>query len=225
MGNLFGNLLDAVAVTVGSDAVNSDPVTQPEAPVKRARPSIKPLVVFVTPSYKNEPINNAMLGELGAMQTIAHMTDPQGQSVVDIARWIPNGPHDVEGRLVLIDPLAGTRNNAGLAEDIGQRELHVRTDIDRVIAVIVRFPCSEALFAQVQTVFCTYGRPQLIADFSNAGLYMDMKFGPSAKERAEYGGSSLTRPYSLEVLRQFDTVRVPTQKISDMIQRELRGAA
>jgi len=181
-----------------------------------------PLTVFITPNYANEPPNNAMIGELGTMQSIAHMRNPDGSQAMDIARWIPSGPNDTVGRLVKIDPLGGARSKDIEAKD--QEELHIRTDIDRVVAVIVRFPISEAQFSQIQTVFCTYGRPRLIADFSNAGLYMDMKYGPSARER-DFGVLANTRPYSLKVLTQFDVVRVPNQRIADMIQREVKGAA
>jgi hypothetical protein len=184
----------------------------------------QPLVVFVTPNYRDEPPSNAMLGELGAMQALAHLKNPDGSAAVEIARWIANGPTDLEGRLIAVDPLAGTRNNSELIDGQGRRQLHVRTDIERVVSVIVRFPVSDAQFAQIQTVFCTYGRPRLVADFSNAGLYMDMKLGPSSRERANFGGSAMTKPYSLKVLSQFDAVRVPNQRLADMIQRELEEA-
>jgi len=225
MGSIFGSLLDTVAGAVGSDEMTDKAHVDTAFHSRPTRKLPRPLIVFITPNYRDEPPNNAMLGELGAMQSIAHMQASDGSQAIDIARWIPSGPHDLEGRLILVDPLAGTRNNTELIDGEGQRELHIRTDIDRVVAVVVRFPISETQFAQINTVFCTYGRPQLIADFSNAGLYMDMKFGPSERERANYGATAITRPYSLEVLRQFDTVRVPTQKLADMIQRELRGAA
>lgn len=182
-----------------------------------------PLIVFVTPSYKDEPPSNAMIGEIGAMQAIARLRNPDGSQAIELARWIPRGPGDLEGRLVTIDPLHDF-NPRGV-RTTPPRELHVRTDIDRVVAVIVRFPIAEAQFAQIQTVFCTYGQPRLIADFSNAGLYVDMKLGPSNRERMSYGASAVSSPYSVKVLSQFDAVRVPTQRIADVIKKELQGAA
>lgn len=233
MGRVFESLLDTVAGAVGSTDVRprfEDHLTQHDhddherVPPRFSTPRRRPIVVFVTPNYRNELPNNAMIGELGAMQKIAHMQLPDGSQAIEVARWIPDGPHDLEGRLILVDPLAGTRNNSELIDGKGDRELHVRTDIDRVIAVIVRFPVSEAQFAQIHTVFRTYGSPELVADFSNAGLYMDMRYGASERERT-YGSAPVTRPYSIEVLRQFDSVRVPTQKLADQIKRDLRGAA
>jgi hypothetical protein len=184
-----------------------------------------PLVVFITPNYRNELPNNAMLGELGTMRALATLRNPDGSPALEIARWIPNGPDDLEGRLIVIDPLAGTRNNDGLNDGTSQKELSVRTDIDRVVAVVVRFPVSETQFAQIQTVFCTYGRPRMVADFSNAGLYMDMRYGPSTREREKFGINATTKPYSVKVLSQFDVIRVPNEKLAAMIEQDLEGAA
>lgn len=223
MGSLFGSLLETVADVVGSTDM-SPPAQSHGSDRPKTYRTDRPLVVFVTPNYRNERPNNAMLGEIGLMQAIAHMQRDDGRSAVDLARWIPSSPNDLEGRLILVDPLAGTRNNSELIDGLGERELHVRTDIDRVVAVIVRFPVSEAQFAQIHTVFCTYSRPRLIADFSNAGLYVDMRYGASERERT-VGSAAVTKPYSVEVLRQFDSIRVPTQKLADQIRRDLRGAA
>lgn len=186
----------------------------------------KPLVVYVTPNYADEPPSNALFGELGSMQAIARVRDESGAQAIELARWVPSGPDDLEGQLVVIDPLAGGgQTPRGKLTPSQGRELHVRTDIDRVVAVVVRFPIAEERFTQIHTVFCTYGSPRLIADFSNAGLYMDMRMGQSMRERGDITAPKVSRPYSLKVLSQFDVVRVPTQRIADMLQRELKGAA